>query len=73
MVEQKAEVVLFAGRKSVTAMQRRFQTIFQTCWAPVRNIILRLFKKFDKKGSVKEGKSPCAPNVWSPEDVEAQP
>jgi hypothetical protein len=73
MVEQKAEAVLFARRKSVTATQRTFQTIFQTCWAPVRNLILHLFKKFDKKGSVKERKCPCAPNVWPPEDVEAQP
>jgi hypothetical protein len=73
MVEQKAEVALFAERKSVTVMQIRFQTIFQTHWAPLRNIVLRLFKKFEKKGSVKEGKRPFPPNVWSPEDVEAQP
>lgn len=72
MVEQKAEVILIAKRKSVTATQR-FQTNFRARWAPVRNIILRLFKKFEKKGSVKEGKCPCAPNLWSPEDVEAQP
>jgi hypothetical protein len=73
MVEQKAEVVLIAERKSVTAKQRRLQTIFQTCCAPVRNIILHLFKKFEKKRSVKERKCLCAPNVWSPEDVEVQP
>jgi len=73
MVEQKAGVVLIAKRKSVTATQRRFQTNFRARWAPVRNIILRLFKKFEKKRSVKEGKRPCTPNLWSPEDVEAQP
>lgn len=40
MVEQKAEVVLLVERRSVIATQRRFQTIFRTRWAPVRNIIL---------------------------------
>lgn len=51
MVHQRAKaVVLLAEMKSITAMQRRFQPLFQTCCTPLRNTILHLFKKFEEEG-----------------------
>jgi len=48
-VEQRSKVVLFAETKSISATQRRFQTIFSTGWAPARNTILRSSKSLKRK------------------------
>ena len=51
MVQQRAKVVvLLAEMKSAIVMQGKFQPIFRTCWAPLRNTILRLFKKYEEEG-----------------------
>jgi hypothetical protein len=44
---------------------------FHSCWAPARNTVLRLYRKLEEEGSVKEGKRPRAPALGSPENVEA--
>lgn len=42
-----------AKTKSVTTVQRKFWTIFQTCSAPARNNIIQLFKKLEEVGSMR--------------------
>jgi hypothetical protein len=49
--------------KSVAATKTIFQTIFRTCWAAVRNTIIRLFRTILGEVNVKEEKLPRAPNL----------
>ena len=65
-VDQRVKSVhLYAELISVTATQRRFRAIFHMRWAPSRNTILRLHRKFEE-GTLLESKRPRTAHVRSP-------
>lgn len=64
MVEHRAKTVLCAKTNSVTVMQRRFCTTFQTSAAPARNTVLHFFKTFEEKKEC-EGRKASTCSNWS--------